>query len=102
MIPKRDDVFSARLDYAPRVPQILVPLTARLGQRPGVAPAEERLPPRARAHAHLKSALTRQRSRARADLSRVIVRDDAHERLLDAPQRREAHAQAAQVIRQSR
>jgi len=105
VIPKRDDILSTRLNHAPRILQLLISPRVRLGHghaSTGTTALEERLPPRARAHRHLKRALRRQRrpTAAARHSPRVVWQDETCKGLLDPPQRRQAHAQAAQVVRE--
>ena len=93
VVPKRDDVLTACLDHASRVLYFLLGVVSRGGRVASAVSAEERLPARTRAHAHLERALRCQQPRAR-----VVRRDEAGKRLLDSFQRRQAHAQAAQVV----
>lgn len=111
MIPKRDYVLPTRLNHPPRVQQLFVSPSAHLGHgsspRGPAGALEEGLPARAGAHPNLERSFRGQCARAAAGTgtgttaARRVGRDDADEGLLDAAQRREAHAQTAQVVRQS-
>lgn len=103
VVPERDHALTASLNHASRVLDLLVPVVSCAGRATATtaaASAEECLPARTRAHAHLERALRRQRPRASARLPWVVRRDEAGKRLFDSLQWRQAHAQATQVVRQ--
>lgn len=70
MVPKRDDVLPTRLNHPPRVRELLVSPSARLGHssspRGPDAALEEGLPARAGAHPDLERSLRGQCGRAPA------------------------------------